>query len=196
MTLYRCAVLVVNIPVTLPFVLAIDSELAAPAASVVTTGGAVCLGFLVFLIVYQCQSAKDGLRQKIAAKERQLEKVQTLSASYLDLKRQTEALMAKEEGRTPNWLYTTLDGLVSKSLSRDKVSSMAPSSKTIGDQYVEDSVNVQLVGITLAQTVALLYEIEHTPSPIHVSRLQMKKRVTDPYQFDVNFSVSNVKTAS
>ena len=162
----------------------------------VATGGAVFLGFLVFLIVYQCQSAKDGLRQKIAAKERQLERVQTLSASYLDLKRQTEALMAKEEGRTPNWLYTTLDGLVSKSLSRDKVSSMAPSSKTIGDQYVEDSVNVQLVGITLAQTVALLYEIEHSPSPIHVSRLQMKKRVTDPYQFDVNFSVSNVKTAS
>jgi hypothetical protein len=136
------------------------------------------LGFLVFLVVYECQSAKSSLRQKIAAKAHQLEKVQTLSASYFDLKRQTEALMAKEEGRAPNWLYSTLDGLVAKNLSRDKVSSMAPSSKTIGDQYVEESVNVQLVGITLAQTVALLYEIEQSPSPIHVSRLQMKKRRT------------------
>jgi len=162
----------------------------------VATGGGVFLAFIVFLVVYQCQAAKDGLRQRIVAKEHQLEKVQALSATYQDLKRQTAALIAKEEGRAPNWLYSTLDGLVAKNLSRDKVSSMAPSSKTIGDQYVEESVNVQLVGITLAQTVALLYEIEQSPSPIHVSRLQMKKRVADPYQFDVNFLVSNVKTAS
>jgi hypothetical protein len=73
---------------------------------------------------------------------------------------------------------------------------MAPSSKTIGDQYVEESVNVQLVGITLAQTVSLFYEIEQSASPIHVSRLQMKKRVTDPYQFDLSFSVSSIKTAT
>ena len=139
---------------------------------------------------------ESSLRQKIAAKAHQLEKVQTLSASYFDLKRQTEALMAKEEGRAPNWLYSTLDGLVAKNLSRDKVSSMAPSSKTIGDQYVEESVNVQLVGITLAETVALLYEIEQSPSPIHVSRLQMKKRVTDPLPIDVKFRPSNVRTAS
>jgi len=162
----------------------------------VAAGGAVFLCFLLFLIVYECQAAKEGLRQKIASKERQLEKVQALSTTYSDLKRQTEALTAKEEGRAPNWLYSTLDGLVAKSLSRDKISSMSPSSKTIGDQYVEESVNVQLVGITLPQTVALLYDIEQSSSPIHVSRLQMKKRVTDPYQFDVSFSVSNVKTAS
>jgi hypothetical protein len=162
----------------------------------VAVGAAVFAGFLVFLVVFQCQSAKQRLRQKIVAKERQLEKVQTLSATYLELKRQTEALMAKEAGRAPNWLYSTLDGLVAKNVSRDKVTSMAPSSKTIADQYAEESVNVQIVGITLPQTVSLFYEIEQSPSPIHVSRLQMKKRVSDPYQFDLSFSVSSIKTAS
>jgi hypothetical protein len=162
----------------------------------VAVGAAVFAGFLVFLVVFECQSAKSSLRQRIAAKESQLEKVQTLSATYLELRRQAEALTAKEAGRAPNWLYSTLDGLVAKNLSRDKVTSMAPSSRTIGDQYVEESVNVQLVGITLAQTVSLFYEIEQSPSPIHVSRLQMKKRVSDPYQFDLSFSVSSIKTAS
>jgi Type II secretion system (T2SS), protein M len=162
----------------------------------VAAGGAAFLVFLVFLAVYETQSAKSAIRQRIVAKQHQLEKVQTLSATYLDLKRQTETLMAKEAGRAPNWLYSTLDGLVAKNLSRDKVSSMAPSSKTIGEQYVEESVNVQLIGITLPQTVTLLYEIEQSASPIHVARLQMKKRVTDPYQFDVSFTASSIKTAS
>ena len=107
-----------------------------------------------------------------------------------------EALLAKDAGRAPNWLYSTLDGLVTKSVSRDKVSSMAPSSKTIGDQYVEDSVNVQLVGVTLQQAVGLLHEIEQSATPIHVSRLVLKKRVADPYQFDLTFSVSTIKTAT
>ena len=162
----------------------------------VAVGAAVFAGFLVFLVVFECQSAKSSLRQRIATKERQLEKVQTLSATYLELRRQAEALTAKEVGRAPNWLYSTLDGLVAKNVSRDKVTSMAPSSKTIGEQYAEESVNVQIVGITLAQTVSLFYEIEQSPSPIHVSRLQMKKRVSDPYQFDLSFSVSSIKTAS
>jgi hypothetical protein len=162
----------------------------------VAVGAAVFAGFLLFLVVFECQSAKQSLRQKIAAKERQLETVQTLSGTYRELKRQTEALTAKEAGRAPNWLYSTLDTLVAKNVSRDKVTSMAPSSKTIGEQYVEESVNVQLVGITLAQTVSLFYEIEQSASPIHVSRVQMKKRVTDPYQFDLSFSVSSIKTAT
>jgi type II secretory pathway component PulM len=162
----------------------------------VALGGSVLAAVLVFLVVYECQSAKNSLRARIAAKQRQLEKVQTLSGTYQELKRQTEALTAKDAGRAPNWLYSTLDGLVTKSVSRDKVSSMAPSSKTIGDQYVEDSVNVQLVGVTLPQAVGLLHEIEQSTTPIHVSRLQMKKRVADPYQLDVAFSVSTIKTAS
>ena len=172
------------------------ARLAPRERFLVAVGSGVLAVFLVFLLVYECQSAKQSLRDKIAGKQRQLEKVVTLSASYLELKRQTDALTAKEGGRAPNWLYSTLDGLVTKNVSREKVSSMAPSSKTIGDQYVEDSVNVQLVGVSLPQTVGLLYEIEQSPTPIHVSRLQMKKRAGDPYQYDVAFSVSTIKTAT
>jgi len=162
----------------------------------VAAGGGAAVVFLVFLVVYECQSAKAGLRDRIAAKQRQLEKVEALAGAYTELKRQTDALTAKDAGRSPNWLYSTLDGLVTKNLSRDKVTSMAPSSKAIGDQYVEESVAVQLVGVTLQQTVALLYELEQSPTPLHISRLTMKKRVADPYQFDVTFAVASIKATT
>ena len=161
----------------------------------VAIGGATFVAFLLFLLVYECQSAKAGLRTRITAKRRQLEKVEALAASYVELKRQTDALTAKDPTRSPNSLHTMVDGLVAKNLSRDKVSSMTPSSKPVGDQYVEESVAVQLVGITLQQTVGVLYEFEQSATPLYVSRVQMKKRAADPYQFDVNMAVASIKTA-
>ena len=172
------------------------ARLAPRERLLVMIGAGVLAACLVFLMVYETQKAKNSMRQKIAAKERQLEKVQAQRTTLLELKRQTDALTAHQANRDTNWLYSMLDGLVTKSVSRDKVASMAPSSKTIGDQYVEDSVNVQLLNVTLQQTVALLYDIEHAESPLHLSHLQMKKRVSDPYQFDVTFAVSSIKTAA
>ncbi|HSD09872.1 MAG TPA: hypothetical protein VLF14_02745 [Candidatus Binatia bacterium] len=157
----------------------------------VAIGAAVFASFVIFLIAYKAQAAKSTLRARIVAKQHQLEQVEAFRSAFLELKRQTDALTSKSVGS--NGLYATLDGIVTKKLGHDKVSSMAPSTpKTIGDQYVEDSVNVQLVGITLQQTVELLYELDQSPAPLHVSRLQMKKRVSDPYQFDVTFAVSSV----
>jgi hypothetical protein len=56
--------------------------------------------------------------------------------------------------------------------------------------------NLEVLGVTLPQIVALLYGIEHSSKPMHVTQLQVKKRVSDPYQFDVQLSVSSVKVAS
>ncbi len=162
----------------------------------VAIGGAAFVVVVVLLTVRGLQSAKGTLRQGIAAKQRQLERVQALRTQYLALKRQADELTAKNADRSPNLLYSTLEGLIKKTVSREKIHSMDPSSKTIDDRYVEDSVNVSLLGITLAQTVSLLHSIEQSAVPAHVSRLQMKKRVSDPYQFDVTFAVASLKAAS
>jgi hypothetical protein len=159
-------------------------------------GGGVLLVVVAFLAIRGMESAKSSLRTGIAAKQRQLERVQTLRGEYLALKRQADDLTAKSGDRSPSGLYSTIEGLLKKSLGREKIHSMDPSSKPVGDHYVEDSVNVELVGVTLSQTVSLLYEIEQSATPIHISRLQVKKRVSDPYQFDVVLSVASVKVAS
>jgi Type II secretion system (T2SS), protein M len=169
----------------------------APRERLFVAVGAAALSLVVaFLVIHGVESAKARLRGGIDAKERQLERVQALRAEYLELKQRADDLTAKNADRSPNWLYSTLEPLLKKNLSRDKIHSMDPSSKPIGDQYVEDSVNVEVLGVTLPQIVALLYEVEQSPDPMHVSRLQMKKRVSGPYEFDVVFSVSSIKAAS
>ena len=54
------------------------ARLAPRERMMVTIGGGVLAAFLVFLMVYETQKAKSSMRQKITAKERQLEKVQVL----------------------------------------------------------------------------------------------------------------------
>jgi len=162
----------------------------------VAVGATVFLLVVAFVGIRGAESAKTRLRSGIEAKQRQLERVQQLRVEYLELKHQAEELTAQNADRSPNWLYSTLEGLLKKNFSREKIRSMDPSSKPIGDRYVEDSVNAEVLAVTLPQIVALLYEIEQFPEPMHVSRLQVRKRVSDVYQFDVVLSVSSVKVAS
>lgn len=169
------------------------ARLAPRERSFVLAGVGTSIVLVVFLVVQGMQSSKARLRQGIAAKQRQLVQIQTLRAQYLELRRQTDEMTAKSPDRSPSTLYATLEALVTKTVSREKIRSMDPSSKPIADRYVEDSIKVELLGVTLPQTVSLLHEIEQAATPIHVSALKMTKRVSDPYQFDVVFTVSSVK---
>lgn len=162
----------------------------------VTTAAVATAVVLGWLCVRGIESAKSTLESGIAAKRRQLATLQSLRGQYLEAKRQTDEMLAKSASQPPNWLYPTLEGLIKKTIPREKIRSMDPSSKAAGDRYVEDSVAVEINGVTLPQTVALLYDIEQASAPMHVSRLQMKKRVADPYQFDVTFAVSSIKATS
>ena len=160
---------------------------AAAAASVLVVGA---------MVVRSIGAAKDSLETGITAKRRQLATLQSLRGQYLDLKRQTDEMIAKSSSQPANWLYSTLEGVIKKTVPREKIRSMDPSTKAAGDRYVEDLVAVEINGVTLPQTVSLLYDIEQANLPMHVSRLQMKKRVADPYQFDVTFAVSSIKASS
>jgi hypothetical protein len=163
-------------------------------AQVATATTAFVLVYLVFAWV---QSAKADLRTKIAAKERQLEEIQELRKTYLRLKQQADTLTATQAERPENFsLFSFLDGIGTKTVTREKILAMSPSSKTIADQYVEESVEMRLSGVSLQQVVSLLHQVENAPTPLVVSRLQMKKRFNDVYNFDVTLVVSSVTTAA
>lgn len=160
----------------------------------------IAVGVLVALVAWGAvswlQKTKQDLRRGIAAKERQLEEVQQLRKTYLQLKQQTEALTSRYSNRPQNFsLFSFLEGVGSKTVSREKILAMSPSSKTVGDQFVEESVEMRLSGVTLAQIVGLLHEVDNSAAPLRVPRLQMKKRLNEPYQFDVVLVVSSIKSA-
>ena len=160
--------------------------------------GAVALTLLtiLFLTVSSYRSAKADLRAKITAKHRQLDEVQQLRRTYLRLKQQAETLTTTYGQRPESFsLFSYLDGVGKKTVSREKILAMSPSSKTIGDQYVEEAVEMKLANVTLPQVLELLHQIETAPTPLLVSRLQMKKRYDDPYEFEVTLVVTSLTEA-
>ena len=169
------------------------ARLAPRERSFVVAAVASTLAIALFVVVHGLQAERTRLTQGIAAKQRQLVQIQELRQLYTELKKQTDEMTAKSADRSPSTLYATLEGIVTKTVAREKIRSMDPTSKPIGDRYVEDSIKVELLSITLQQTVSLLYEIDQATTPIHVSALKMTKRVSDPYSFDVTFTVSSVK---
>jgi len=160
----------------------------------------VAIGATVLVMLYGMlswfQSAKADFRAKIAAKQEQLVQIQSLRKTYLQLQKQAESRATSSGARPENFsLFSFLDGVGKKAVSREKILAMSPSSKTIGDQYVEESVEMKLGAVSLDQMVELLYEIENAPTPLGVSRLQMKKRYNDPFNFDVTLVVTGVTAA-
>ena len=142
------------------------------------------------------ESGKSNLRHKIAAKERELQQIQAFRQTYLQLRQQTEVLTSHFSNRPKDFsLFSFLEGAGSKTVTREKILAMAPSSKTIGTEFVEESVEMRLSGISLSQLIGLLYEVENASTPLRVSRIQMKKRFNDAFNFDVTLVVSNVKSA-
>lgn len=153
-------------------------------------------GTILFLVASTLQSTRESLQRRIDAKEQQLQEVHELAARYEALEQQTEVLTATYGDRPENFsLFSFLENIGTKTVTREKILAMSPSSKTIGDQFVEESVEMRLSAVSLESLVDLLYEIENARTPLRVTRLKMKKRHKDPHNFDVTLVISTILEA-
>ncbi len=90
-------------------------------------------------------------------------------------------------------IFTTLETLAKQSAIR--VDSMEPQAAPPGERYRETRVQVVLKGVTLAQMVSYLGQIESTPQLLSVKSLRMRTRADKPDQLDVTFTVSSFEVA-
>src|SRR5262249_23272798 len=129
--------------------------------------------------------------KRIAVKKNELKDIQDMRDHYLDLVRRFEASQALLSKVQPNFsLFSHIESTVSQVVSRDHIASMNPASKVIGDTYREESVEIKLTGISLEQLVDLAYRIEKGDQQLRLTRLQLKKKSSDPHSFDVTATVS------
>ena len=139
----------------------------------------------------------EQMRRRIASKEKELAEMQKLRDVYLDLRRKLEANQAAIEQNDPNFsLFAYVDNTISQAIGHEHVSAMNPSDKNIGTDYQEKLVEVRLTQINLQQLVDLLYRVEKGDHPLRFSRLQIKKRPNDIYNFDVSATVSLLKAVN
>src|SRR5262249_30135068 len=139
----------------------------------------------------------EQMRRRISTKEKELAEMQKLRDVYLDLKRKLEANQAAIEQNDPNFsLFAYVDSTISQAVGHEHVNAMNPSDKNHGNDYQEKLVEIRLTQINLQQLVDLLYRVEKGDHPLRFSRLQIKKRPNDIYNFDVSATVSLLKAVS
>jgi type II secretory pathway component PulM len=138
------------------------------------------------------QTSREQLTRRITAKEKDLSEIQRQRDVYLDVERRLEANRAGFSTDTFN-LFAYLQGEISQAVSKEHIISMNPSSKNIGSDYQEEMVEIKLQQLSLPQIVDLVYRVEKGEHPLRFSRLQIKKRINDIWNFDVAATVSLLK---
>lgn len=141
------------------------------------------------------QSNQVLLQRRIAIKEKELAAIQRQRDQYLILKRQMEANQAAGSETDPSFnLFAYVQAAIAQAVSKEHITSMNPSTKNIGE-YVEQLVEIKLQQINLQQITDLLYRVEKGEHPLRFSRLNIKKRFNDIYNFDVAATVSILKAS-
>ncbi|GBD25718.1 hypothetical protein HRbin30_01042 [bacterium HR30] len=139
----------------------------------------------------------EQLSRRIAIKEKELVELQRQREYYLELLRQLEAYGDISEV-DPNFnLLGYLQGVVTAAVSREKIVSLNPTTrpKPEAPEFLEEMVEIKLTQVALPQIVELLHRVEKGDHPLHFSRVSIKKRVNDPYSFDVQAIVAVLKPA-
>ena len=142
------------------------------------------------------QTRGEVVTRLIAMKEKDLAAMLKQREAYLDLLRRLEAGSAAIAQGDPNFsLFAHVDTVIGSAVGRDRVTSMNPSTKNLSAEYQEESVEIKLTQINLGQLVSLLYQVEKGDRPLRFSRLQIKKRYNDNFNFDVTATVALLQSA-
>jgi len=157
-------------------------------------GGAALIIALYTLVWEPLNEGRAQLARRIQVKRQELTEMQKMREDYLALLNQFELRQKIIERADPKFaLFPHIEATVGQVVGREKIASMNPTNKDIGDAYREESVEIKLTGILLQQLTDLMYRIEKSPQPLRFTRMQVKKRVRDPQSFDVTATVSMLK---
>jgi len=139
---------------------------------------------------------REFLVRKIDKTEHDLADIQRDRDEYFDLMRRIEANQASISKEDPTFnLFSYLQNTVTQAVSRDRITSMNPTTQEMGNEFQKELVEIKLSQINLQQLIDILYRIEKGEHPLRFSRLSIKKRRDDIYNFDVTATVSLLKAA-
>lgn len=157
--------------------------------------GVVGLLLVLYAFVWDpLQQERDAAAQRIARSESNLAEIQRLRDAYFDTLRRIEVNQAAIASTDERFnLFSYVQSTVRKAISADRISSMNPSTKEISPSFVEERVEIKINQIDLEALTDLIYRIEKGTTPLRFSRVQIKKRRDDLYNFDVTATVSVLK---
>ena len=130
------------------------------------------------------------LGARVAGHERELAAVRRAAAAL----RRDGAPAAGEAADTPA-LLARLEAAATDAVGRERIASMTPTTSPVEDGLAEERVALAVRGASLADTVRLLHRLETADPPLHVARLELRKRPDDPAHFDATVEVAELHAA-
>ena len=131
----------------------------------------------------------EGVEQQLRAAEQQLLIVTRMRREFDDVDHRLNAVEERIRSGPRGNLRTTLETLAQQASVR--VESMEPQASPAHDRYRETKVGVDLGGVTLAQAVSYLHQIETAQQMLSIKSLRIRTRPQKPDLLDVSFTVSS-----
>jgi type II secretory pathway component PulM len=152
-------------------------------------GVMVAIAVLIVGVVSPLMGLGEGAEQDLRAAEQQLLVVKRMLREFDDVDQRLNTVEERiRSGPTGN-LRTTLETLARQAAV--KVESMEPQASPAHDRYRETKVEVGLGGVSLAQAVSYLHQIESARQMLSIKSLRIRTRPEKPEYLDVSFTVSS-----
>jgi type II secretory pathway component PulM len=152
-------------------------------------GGLAALGLIYFGVAAPVLAMGENMERRLRAAEQQLDAMTRLRREFDDVDRRLTAVERRIQSGPRGNLRTTLETLARE--ASVSVESMEPQATPANDRYRETKVELSLSGVTLAQTVNYLHQIESAQQVLSVKSLRIRTRPDKPELLDVSFTVSS-----
>lgn len=152
-------------------------------------GGLLAIALVYLVIVGPILAAAERSEQRLATVDQQLRVMQRMRREYDDVQFRLSDVEQRIRSGSRGNLRTALEALARQATV--KVESMEPQASPANDSYRETKVEVGLRGVTLAQTVNYLHQIESSEQVLSVKALRIRTRPDQPELLDVTFTVSS-----
>ena len=155
---------------------------------------AISAALVLWLLVYEpMTNTLSRLDRQINTARRDAALVAALAQRYQTL-RQAVGELEGDGTNTQNdaSLFAQLESTTVPIVGRERIVSMNPSSRPVGDRFEEELVDMRLEGVPLREAIELLYTIEYKDPPMRLSRAAFKREYKDPSLVDATLVVARL----
>ena len=85
-------------------------------------------------------------------------------------------------------LFSVVEQSLTKSIGHEKIASITPADKPVPGGYTQYTIDLKLSGLSLAQIVDALYDVQTQSVPVTVSNLHIRQRTPDTHSYDVDLT--------
>lgn len=155
---------------------------------------------LLFLWLGVIRPYRQGMelaRTRIASRQQQLAEVRQLQQEYFRLQRGLATAEEKLTGSAKGFsLFPFVEEVTNRIGVRDNLVSMRPQTPQAQGDYREESVEIRLERIDLAQLVRFLYAIESSDAALQTKSMRLKPRFDNRAQLDAVLVIASLQRAA